>query len=337
MESIKVHPTKTRNKIKAVGLLSGGLDSTLAAKLMLEQGIEVYAINFNSPFCTCTPKKAGCPAVVTAVKELGGIHLKRVVLGEEYLRIVKNPNHGYGSGMNPCIDCRILKIQKAIEYMHEINASFLFTGEVLNQRPMSQTRGPIDIIDRESNHHGYLLRPLSAMYFKSTIPEQKGWVDREKLLGITGRSRKNQISLAHEKEIRDFPCPAGGCLLTDKHFSEIIRDYFKFEDYPSIKDIHLLKVGRHFRLDKGDKIIVARNEEECRTLKKLCPPKDHLFIPVDFVGPTVLLQGAALKIAVDKMLKYTKHSVKKTDRITHYQGGRTEIVPINQFCMDIHP
>jgi len=186
-------------QIMAIELLSGGLGSTLAAKLMLEEGIEVYAINFTSPFCTCTPKSTGCAAAVSAVKELGDITLKRVALKDEYLEIVRNPHHGYGAGMNPCIDCRILKIKKAKEYMKQIDASFLFTGEVLGQRPMSQYRRALEIIDKESGALGYILRPLSAAHFKPTIPEQKGWVDRSRLLGISGRSRKIQITLAAEK------------------------------------------------------------------------------------------------------------------------------------------
>jgi len=333
-ETVKVQSDKTKNRIKAVGLLSGGLDSTLATKLMLEQGIEVYAINFTSPFCTCTPKNAGCAAVVTAVKELGGIPLKRIAMGEEYLKMVRNPKHGHGSGMNPCIDCRILKIKKAGEYMREIRASFLFTGEVLGQRPMSQTRKTLGLIDRESGFQGYLLRPLSAKHFESTVPEQKGWVDRNKLLGISGRSRKNQMSLAQEKMIRDYPCPAGGCLLTDKNFSEKIRDYFRFEEHPSIRDIPLLKVGRHFRLDSGDKVVVARNEQECHMLERLCPEKDHILCPMDFLGPTVVLQGSSLEAAVEKMLRYTKRPVQKTACLTHRQGGKSKIVSIDKIFSD---
>lgn len=187
-----MYSIKAKQKIRAIGLLSGGLDSTLAAKLMLEQGIDVYVINFTSPFCTCTPKKAGCAAVITAVKELDGIPLKRIALKDEYLEIVRNPMHGHGSGMNPCIDCRIMKIRKAGKYMHEMGASFVFTGEVLGQRPMSQHRAAIDIIDRESGLKDYILRPLSAANFKPTVPEIKGWVDRSKLLDISGRSRSSR-------------------------------------------------------------------------------------------------------------------------------------------------
>ncbi|MBW2028158.1 MAG: 7-cyano-7-deazaguanine synthase [Deltaproteobacteria bacterium] len=151
-----------KEKTKAVGLLSGGLDSTLAAKILMDQGIEVYAINFTSPFCTCTPKSAGCAAVITAVRELGGIPLRRIALRDEYLEIVRNPRFGYGSGMNPCIDCRIEKIRRAGDYMREIGASFLFTGEVLGQRPMSQHRKALRIIDENSGLKGHILRPRCA-------------------------------------------------------------------------------------------------------------------------------------------------------------------------------
>jgi tRNA U34 2-thiouridine synthase MnmA/TrmU len=318
-------------KIKAVGLLSGGLDSTLAAKLMLEQEIDVYAINFTSPFCTCTPKKAGCAAVVTAVKELGGIALKQVALRDEYLEMVRNPKHGYGSGMNPCLDCRIMKIKKASEYMRRVGASFLFTGEVLGQRPMSQHGRAMDIIDRESGFRGHILRPLSAANLEPTIPEKEGWVDRSKMLRISGRSRKTQISLASQKGIQDYPCPAGGCLLTDKNFADKMRDYFNYTEHPSVKDIPLLKVGRHFRLDNGDKVIVARNEHESKSLKDLCRPSDHLLAPLSFSGPSVVLQGTSLPAAVEKMARYTKRPIRKTDSIIHRFGGKEDIMCLRDY------
>jgi tRNA U34 2-thiouridine synthase MnmA/TrmU len=333
-----MYSTKSKTKIKAVGLLSGGLDSTLAAKLMLEQGIEVHAINFTSPFCTCTPKTAGCAAVITAVRELGDIPLRRVALRDEYLEMVRNPKHGYGSGLNPCIDCRVVKVRKAGEYMRAIGASFLFTGEVLGQRPMSQYKQAMELIDRESGFQGYILRPLSATHFKPTIPEQEGWVDRNKLLGISGRSRKSQMSLAAEKGIRDYPCPAGGCLLTDKNFAERMRDYFTFTEQTSMKDIPVLKAGRHFRLDNNEKIIVARNEQECKMLKELCPERDHLLAPLGFPGPVVILQGSSLDAAVEKMLRYTKRTVRGDARITHSYRGKTEILRLEEILNRIpHP
>jgi tRNA U34 2-thiouridine synthase MnmA/TrmU len=323
-----------KKKIKAVGLLSGGLDSTLAAKLMIEQGIDVYAINFSSPFCTCTPKKAGCAAVITAVRELGEVPLRRVALRDEYVEMVRRPKHGYGSGLNPCLDCRIMKIKKAGEYMQDIGAAFLFTGEVLGQRPMSQHRQALEIIDRESGLQGYILRPLSAAHLKPTIPEQKGWVDRSKLLDISGRSRKTQMQLASDKGIKDYPCPAGGCLLTDKIFADRMRDYFTFTEQPSISDMPLLRVGRHFRLESGDKVIVARNEQECKKLRQLCTDRDHLLFPRDFSGPVVILQGRSLEDAVEKMLRYTKRHVPPAARIEHCYGGKTEVVYLEDMASE---
>lgn len=313
-------------KVKAVGLLSGGLDSTLAAQLMLEQGIEVFAINFTSPFCTCTPKKAGCAAVITAVRGLGGVNLKQVALRDEYLEMVRNPRHGYGSEMNPCIDCRIIKIHKSGKYMRKVGAAFLFTGEVLGQRPMSQRKAAIELIDRESGYPGYILRPLSARHFDPTVPELKGWVDRSKLLAISGRSRKTQISLAAEKGIRDYPCPAGGCLLTDKNFAEKLRDYLDHTARPRIRDIALLKIGRHFRLANGDKIIVARDQQECKMLNNLTGNDCRLLAPLNFKGPSVLLQGNALEEAVAKMLHYTSRMVPDTVRITHRHRGKETVI-----------
>lgn len=329
--------TETKKKIdlRCVGLLSGGLDSTLAARLMLDQGIDVHAINFTSPFCTCTPKKSGCPAVATAVKELGNISLKKVAMRDEYLEIVRNPKHGHGSGMNPCIDCRIIKLQKAGEFMRKIGASFLFTGEVLGQRPMSQHRQAIEIIDRGSGLQGYILRPLSAAHFEPTVPEKKGWVDRSKLLGITGRSRKVQISLAFEKGIKDYPCPAGGCLLTDMNFASKMRDYFSYTKQPSIRDIQLLKVGRHFRLESGDKVIVARNESECKTLKRLYRKKDHLLAPAGFAGPVVILQGNSVEEAVEKLLRYTKRTVGRISRINHSHRGKDKVIFLDTYLKEI--
>ena len=331
MKELILSGYKKKKPIKAVGLLSGGLDSTLAAKLMLEQGIDVYAINFTSPFCTCTPKKAGCAAVVTAVKELGGIALKQVALRDEYLEMVRNPKHGYGSGMNPCLDCRIMKIKKASEYMRRIGASFLFTGEVLGQRPMSQHGRAMDIIDRESGFQGHILRPLSAANLEPTIPEKKQWVDRSKMLGISGRSRKTQISLASQKGIQDYPCPAGGCLLTDKNFADKMRDYFNYTEHPSVRDIPLLKVGRHFRLDNGDKVIVARNEHESKSLKDLCRPGDHFLAPLSFSGPSVVLQGTSIPAAVEKMVQFTKGPIRKTASIIHRRGVKEDIICLGDY------
>ncbi len=287
---MSMYPTETKPEIRAVGLLSGGLDSTLAAKLMLEQGLEVYAINFTSPFCTCTPKNAGCASVITAVKELGGIPLKRVALGNEYLEIVRNPQHGYGSGMNPCIDCRIMKIRKAGEYMREIGASFLFTGEVLGQRPMSQHRAALAIIDRESRLEGFIVRPLSARLLSPSIPEREGWIERESLLGIRNRSRKPQMALAAAYGIADYPCPAGGCLLTDPGFARRMKDLMDHSKF-TLNDAELLKIGRHFRLVPQAKLIVGRNRDENRRLMGLADKNDICLWPEEVKGPVGIVRG----------------------------------------------
>jgi hypothetical protein len=307
--------------MKAIGLLSGGLDSTIAAKLLLEQGVEVHAVNFVSPFCTCTPKSAGCAAVVTAVRQLGNIPLKRIALGDEYLAMVREPRHGYGRGMNPCIDCRIMKIRKAAEYMREVGASFLFTGEVLGQRPMSQHRRALDLIDKESGIAGLILRPLSAQHLPPTVPETSGWVDRAKLLAISGKSRKPQIALATEKGINDYRCPAGGCLLTDPHFTERLRDYFAHTPQPSSADMPLLKFGRHFRLPDGDMIIVARDAGEGEQLLRHGQAADTLLMPGNFSGPVVLLQGTGCHEAVTRLLQYTTRTLPAQPTIVMVRNG----------------
>ena len=317
-----------KTKIKAVGLLSGGLDSTLAAKLMLEQGIELYAINFISPFCTCTPKKAGCAAAITAVKKLGGITLKRVSLGDEYLRMVRNPKHGYGSGMNPCIDCRIIKIQKAGEYMRKIGASFVVTGEVLGQRPMSQHRTALRIIERESGLEGLILRPLSAKLLSPSIPEKEGWIDRERLLEITGRSRKPQMGLAAKYGIVDYPCPAGGCLLTDPGFARRMRDLMAHSEI-TLNDIDLLKLGRHFRLMPQAKLIVGRNKEENERLLRLAKRDDVCFGPAEVKGPIGIGRGhfeqTAITLASQIMARYSDNSQEEKIKIAIEDPSRKEI------------
>ncbi|NQT74963.1 MAG: 7-cyano-7-deazaguanine synthase, partial [Candidatus Omnitrophica bacterium] len=264
---------------KAVSLFSGGLDSMLATRLMVEQGIEVHALNFLTIFCTCTSK--GCMHQATkAAKELG-VPLKVMNITQEYMEVVKKPKYGRGRGMNPCIDCRVFTFRKARSFMEEIGAGFIITGEVLGERPMSQRRGAMEIIERESGLQGLIVRPLCARLFEPSIPEKTGIVDRDKLLDIQGRRRETQIALAKEFGINDYPCPAGGCLLTDKGFSNKLKDLFKYDPQYDISDLHLLKVARQFRIKESLKLFVGRNQRENESLLTFSRPGDYIFDVVD--------------------------------------------------------
>jgi len=298
-------------KVKALALLSGGLDSTLAAKLILKQGIDVVAVNFVSPFCLC--KKGGCEAT-EAAKQLG-VPLKVVNVGDEYLKMVRKPKYGYGRNMNPCIDCRIFIAKKAKKYAKEIGASFIFTGEILDERPMSQHSKAMKIIEEKCGLKGKILRPLSARLLPETVIEKKGLVDREKLLDIRGRSRKPQIKLAEKFKIKDYPCPAGGCLLTYKEYANKLRDLFKHKKRCSIADVSLLKVGRHFRFGEN-KIIVGRNEAENKVLTAKRARNDYYFEVPDIGSPIAVLQGSKTKNAIRAAAALTAfYSDAKSDRV----------------------
>ncbi|MFH1730403.1 MAG: hypothetical protein ABIF82_01985 [Planctomycetota bacterium] len=276
---------------KAIALLSGGLDSQLAINVIKEQGIEVACLNFVTLFCRCTSNK-GCKLEAVVAGERLGVPVKVINSGREFLEIVKHPQHGRGKNMNPCIDCRIFMFKRAGEYMRETGADFIFTGEVLGQRPMSQRKDAMRQIDRAAGLTGYVLRPLCAKHLDPTVPEKDGLVDREKLLSIRGRSRKEQFALADVFHLKDFPCPAGGCLLTDPQFGWRLRDLLDHTD-PDMNDVHLLKLGRHFRLDDATKVIVGREEGENAKIETFARAGDLLLDAADVAGPTVLLRGDA--------------------------------------------
>jgi len=269
--------------VKAIGLLSGGLDSLLAAKLLQDQGIEVVGVAFKSPFF-------GVQRAKEAARILG-IPLRVVDITDELMEIVKDPKHGRGSGMNPCIDCHALMIRKAGEMMAEEGAQFVFTGEVLGQRPFSQNRRALRIVEEESGLGDLLLRPLSAKRLPTTRPEREGWVDRERLLGLHGRGRKVQLELAEAFGIKDPPSAAGGCLLTDPTFSRRLRDLLEHFPDPSRRDVELLKVGRHFRLSPGTKAIVGRSRGENEKLQAIATPEDLLMEADGHPGPVLLIPG----------------------------------------------
>ena len=298
--------------MKAIALLSGGLDSTLATKMVLDLGIELEALNFLTVFCTCTTRGETCLASQKAVSALG-IPLKVLNVSEEYLHVVKSPRHGYGSNMNPCIDCRIFMMKKAKAYMEEIGASFIVTGEVLGERPMSQRRDSMRLIEKEAGLDGLIVRPLSAKLLPASIPEKEGWVDREKLLKMQGRSRKPQIQLADHFGIRDYPCPAGGCLLTDPGFAKRIRDLIHHHSDFTLNDVHLLKMGRHFRLSPKLKLVVGRNEEENQKIQTFSEEGDILLKLFRFPGPLSLLRGEAGEREIEQAAAITARYSKAKD------------------------
>jgi tRNA U34 2-thiouridine synthase MnmA/TrmU len=298
--------------MKAIALLSGGLDSTIAARVIMEQGVELEALNFMTVFCTCTNRGATCLASQKAVETLG-IPLKVFNVSEEYLGVVKHPQHGYGRNMNPCIDCRIFMLKKAKAYMEESGAVFIVTGEVLGQRPMSQRKDAMHLIEKEAGLEGLILRPLSAKVLTVTIPEREGWVDRERLLNISGRSRKPQIELADHYGIHDYPCPAGGCLLTDPGFAKRMKDLMVYNPQFSLNDVHLLKMGRHFRFSNGVKLVVGRNEEENQKIQTFAQGEDILLKVSSFPGPLSLLRGKLNEGDIEKAAAITVHYGKGKD------------------------
>jgi len=300
-------------KRKALALLSGGLDSTLAVKVMLEQGIEVEALNFTSPFCTCTAKNAGCKSEAVRVAAEFNIPIKVMNKGVDYLEVVRRPRHGYGKGMNPCVDCRIFLLRKARDYMAESGADFVITGEVLGQRPMSQRRDTLRIIERESGLEGLLVRPLSARHFEPTRPEREGWVDRERLLAIHGRSRKPQMQLAEELDVKNYPCPAGGCLLTETSFVPKVQDIFDHSDGLNVRDFRLLKIGRHFRIGPRTKVIIGRDEADNNLLEHSVQKGEARLRWLDGGSPLGVVMGAVdddlLGVAARILLRYTRAEV----------------------------
>ena len=303
-------------KIRALVLLSGGLDSALAAKLVKNQGIALTAVHFASPFWGNEKKY---PA---RIAEKLGIPFKKIPLRRDYLAMLRNPKHGYGSAVNPCIDCHAFMFRKAWKTGKKTGAKFIVTGEVLGQRPMSQRLPALRIIEKEANLIGRILRPLSAKLLDETEPEKKGWVDRRKLLAIEGRSRKPQLTMAKEFAVNDYACAAGGCLLTMEEFAKKLKDLFRRKEDITWNDVKLLKLGRHFQYHKN-RIIVGRNQGENETLRKLKPKEDYLFKVPIVESPITILQGPKTKSAIRLAARLTaRYSDSQSKRVT-VKYGRT--------------
>jgi len=304
----------TPPKIRAFAMFSGGLDSILTARHLLELGVDVVPLHFQLPF-------EGDPATDDAVVHPGaaparwarrlGLELISRSLGPGFLEVVRAPKHGRGKGINPCVDCKVYMLTRARELMAEHDIAVVATGEVLGQRPMSQRRDTLRIIERDSGLDGYLLRPLTAQHLKPTVPEERGWVDREKLLDFSGRSRKPQLALAARYGIADPPGSAGGCLLTDQSFARRLGLRFERGEAVDRPTLHLLKYGRHFRAADGTFVIASRKASENEALDRLARLANvPLLAPDGWRGGIAVLEGApsteALNLAGRAIARYGK-------------------------------
>lgn len=278
-------------KRKAVALYSGGLDSTLAIIAVLRQAIEVTAVTFMNHFGCDVSDRSSCSKNPFAAAEKFGFEVKMSHLADKFISIVKNPKFGHGKNMNPCVDCRILMLKEAKEFMEMTRAEFIVTGEVVGQRPMSQRRDSLNIIDREAGLKGLVLRPLSAKLLKPTMPEEEGLVNRDMLYGFGGRSRKPQMALAEEFGLTEYPAPAGGCLLTEPNYAYRLRELLNHNPDPSLLDLQLLRVGRHFRISSECKVIVGRDKAENEALLKLADDHSLLMRVLGHGSPMTLLSG----------------------------------------------
>ena len=265
-----------------MGLSSGGLDSILSALVLKRQGIDVEWVTFETPFFSSAKARQAAKST--------GIPITVQDITTEYLKMLKNPPAGYGKQMNPCLDCHALMFRLAGEIMKEKGFDFLFSGEVVGQRPMSQTKPSLRYVEKASGFDGLIVRPLSAQRLPPTLPEKQGLVKRDLLLDFSGRSRKPQIQLAETYGISDYPSPAGGCLLTDKGYSDRLRDLFDHQETHTREDLYLLSHGRHIRLDDKTKMIVGRTRQDNENIEQYYRSDLDTLVKVSrFPGPTVLI------------------------------------------------
>ncbi len=291
--------------MKALSLFSGGLDSILSVKVIEEQGIDVIGIFFETSFFSSEKASQSAHYI--------GLPLQVIDITDRLLPIVLSPQHGYGKGLNPCIDCHKLMFKIAGEMLKKEGADFIISGEVLGQRPMSQNLRSLSLISHDSGFKDLILRPLSAKRLPETLPEIKGWVMRERLLGLSGRSRKPQIELAKKFGIKEYPAPGGGCLLTEVVFSRRLKDLISRDPKFSRRDIELLKWGRHFRINEGTKIVVGRDQKENGMITSLREDGDTVLTVESFPGPTVLVTGELsseeIKLAASITVSYSDAAI----------------------------
>lgn len=309
--------------------MSGGLDSTLATKLVLDQGIEMIGLYLDSPF--------GCRENVDMIAKHLGIRLIKIQKGMDYVELVRHPKYGYGKNMNPCIDCRVYMFRIAQGVMKEQRADFIVTGEVLGQRPMSQRRESISLIDRNSQVEDRILRPLSARHFPPTYMEREGWVDREKLLKLSGRSRTKQLKWAEDLKLSGYSSPAGGCLLTDANFSKRLSAFFERVSQPTMTEVRLIRIGRHFDLSGGGHVVIGRNEAENKALWRISEQdvrdeRMHFFHP-RFSAPDAVFTGSQDRNAFNEVgkliVKYAKKDLEPRQTIEVMYGEVTTLLPVH--------
>ncbi len=317
---------------KAVALLSGGLDSMLAILTMLRLGIQVSAMRFSTPFDVHASHNMSHGIHFQPFSQQWGFDVTVRHLRNEMLDIVKHPKHGHGKNMNPCIDCRILMLKEARQLMDMIGADFLVTGEVLGQRPMSQRKDMLYHIDKEAGVTDIVLRPLSAKLLRMTIAEQQGIADREKLYAFSGRSRKPQMGLAMEFGLNDYPSPAGGCLLTEPNYAFRLKELLAHDPDSVMKDIDLLRIGRHFRYSPECKVIVGRDKSENAVIESLAQECDYLLRVECYGSPMTLLTGKvtaeSLQFAAAICARYADAKNFPEVAVRVFQRGKSSILRV---------
>ena len=295
--------------MKALALFSGGLDSVLAMKLIKDQNIDVIAININIGFSSSTERLEHMQNMCKQI----GVEFIQLDLRELYLdEVLFNPKYGYGKNFNPCIDCHGFMFRYTGELLKKFNASFMISGEVLGQRPMSQRKDALESVKKLSSYEELIVRPLSAKLLPPSKPELQGWIDREKLLDISGRNRQRQLELAKKIGLENFESPGGGCLLTEIQFSAKLKDFIE-HDILEVDDIDTLKAGRHLRLPNGAKLIIGRHKDDNEKLQKTTSKKYYKARIVDASGPLALMQKDAskeeLQLATNLIITYGKTSL----------------------------